>query len=137
MPFCISQFDNTTPISVLSQPFFFFLTCVSSSSLWQRERRSEIDVGPAHTETGSWLNWSDRSGTEHLLCQTAGPLWMEIISKLLQKADACQKMLSVKVIVLPCCLAFVPFFALSHFLHHFKFIIFYFLPFLSLLRMFL
>lgn len=102
----------------------------------ERERRSEIDVGPAHTETGSWLNRSDRSGTEHFLCQTAGPLWIEIISKLLQKADACQKMLSVKVIAPQCCLAFVPFLTMSHFclLHLFKSI--YFLCFF-LLQMFL
>lgn len=56
-------------------------------------------------ETGSWLNRSDRSATEHLLCQTAGPLWKKIISKLLQEADACQKMLSVKVRLLGCCLS--------------------------------
>lgn len=98
----------------------FSLTFSSSSSLYhpalyggKRERRPEIDVGPAHTETGSWLNRSDRSGTEHLLCQTAGPLWMEIISKLLQEADACQKMLSVKVRLLQCCIVLT--FPLSHF----------------------
>lgn len=56
-----------------------------------------INVRPAHAETGSCLNRSDRSGAEHLPRQTAGPLWMEIISKLLQEADACQKILSVKV----------------------------------------
>lgn len=137
-PACLFIFLSLTTLHLC--PFSLSLSS-SSSSLRQRERRSEIDVGPAHTETSSWLNWSDRSATEHLLCQTAGPLWMEIISKLLQKADACQKMLSVKVIVLQCCLAFVAFFALSRFrfLHHFKFIYplcFYFLPFLSLLQMF-
>lgn len=31
------------------------------------------------------------------LCQAAGLLWREIISELLQEADACQQMLSVKV----------------------------------------
>lgn len=72
----------------------------------RRRRRPEIDGGPAHMETGSWLNRSDRSATERLLCQTAGPLWKKIISKLLQEADACQKMLSVKVRrLLGCCLS--------------------------------
>ena len=106
-------FLNLTPLPLSP----FSLAFSSSSSLYhpslygrkrerERERRLEIDVGPAHTETGSWLNRSDRSGTEHLLCQTAVPLWMEIISKLLQEADACQKILSVKVRLLRCCLAF-------------------------------
>lgn len=72
----------------------------------RRRRRPAIDGGPAHMETGSWLNRSDRSATERLLCQTAGPLWKKIISKLLQEADACQKMLSVKVRrLLGCCLS--------------------------------
>lgn len=103
-----------TPNSILSHIFILLLT-LSSTSVWQGERgrRPKIDVGPAHTETGSWLNRSDRSGTEHLLCQTAGPLWMEIISKLLQEADACQKMHFVKVRLLQCRLAFS--FPLSHF----------------------
>lgn len=73
-------------------PHFVTFLCMTESG-----RRPEIDVRPVRAETGSWLNRSDRSGTEHLRCQTAGPLWMEIISKLLQEADACQKMLSVKV----------------------------------------
>lgn len=81
-------------------PHFITLVCTTGGG-----RRPEIDAGPVRTETGSWLNRSDRSGTEHLLCQTAGPLWMEIISKLLQEADACQKMHSVKVRLLQCCLA--------------------------------
>lgn len=87
-------------------PHYLILLCTAEREReGGRGRRPEIDVGPAHTESGSWLNRSDRSGTEHLLCQTAGPLWMEIISKLLQEADACQKMLSVKVRLLWCCLA--------------------------------
>lgn len=108
LPVFVSPSLTWWHLSPFSHPFIHFLT-LSSSSVRQTEgareteRTSEIDVGPAHTETGSWLNGSDRSGTEHLLWQTAGPLWMEIISKLLQKADACQEMLSVKVIVLLCC----------------------------------
>ena len=134
--FCFSQFDIITRISIPPHLFILFLTS-SSRSVRQRDggreggregergRRPEIDAGPAHTETGSWLNRSDRSGTEHLLCQTAGPLWMEIISKLLQEADACQKMLSVKVRLLQCrlvlaCSLSLP---LSHFCFlHLKFI---------------
>lgn len=145
IPFCFSQFDITTCISILSHLFILFLTFSSYSARQRgrggRGRRPEIDVGPAHTETGSWLNRSDRSGTEHLLCQTAGPLWMEIISKLLQEADACQKMLSVKVRLLQCCLAlaFPLSLPLSHFcfLHLLKFVYFpsfYLSPFLSLLQ---
>ena len=109
-----------------SHLFILFLTLSSHSVRSEREAggsrgRPEIDVGPAHTESGSWLNRSDRSGTEHLLCQTAGPLWMEIISKLLQEADACQKMLSVKVRLPQRCLA--PSFSLS-LCHTFAFFIF-------------
>lgn len=97
------QLDNTTCISILS---LCHLAMCGTEAERRRERRGpEIDAGPAHMETGSWLNRSDRSATEHLLCQTAGPLWKKIISKLLQEADACQKMLSVKVRLLSCCLS--------------------------------
>lgn len=107
-----SLFVSLSLTSLPASPFshLFILTLSPRSARHierdgRRGRRPEIDVGPAHMETGSWLNRSDRSGTEHFLCQTAGPLWKEIISKLLQEADACQKMLSVKVRLLHCCLS--------------------------------
>lgn len=62
------------------------------------------------------MNRRDRSGAPRSLCRAAGPLWREIISKLLQEADACQKMLSVKVRLLQRSLVPPPLRSFLHFL---------------------
>lgn len=93
------------------------LTCSSFSRLYhftpfgnkerqaERESRAGINAEPRRRQTRSRMNRHHRSAAlAGWLCRAAGPLWREIISKLLQQADACQKMLSVKVRPLRCSL---------------------------------
>lgn len=104
-------FNLTSPPASPSSHLFILFSTLSLHSVWhkerqaERERRAEINVGPSRRQTCRWMNRRDRSAAlAPSLCQAAGPLWREIISKLLQEADACQKMLSVKVRPLLCSL---------------------------------
>lgn len=96
MPLYFPQFGTAS--FTLSHFFILLLHPTEAGGEW-----AKIDVRPVHNESGSCLNRSDRSARERFPRQTAGPLWMEIISKLLREADACQKTLFVKVILRHCC----------------------------------
>lgn len=98
-----SQSDTAARASVLSpaHPFLDFITSLRSAQrATAREGEESRDQCWASAQADLQLDESARSigrAAPRSLCRAAGPLWREIISKLLQEADACQKMLSVKV----------------------------------------
>lgn len=107
LPFLFRYFPD-----VAAQPLHP-VTCSSFSRLYRsapfgnEERQESRDRcwAPGCRQTRSRKNRRHRSAAPaRSFCWAAGPLWREIISKLLQQADACQKMLSVKVRALGCSL---------------------------------
>lgn len=134
--FCISQFDITAPISILSRPVFLFLML---SSVWRREReglRSMLVLCTQRPAAGGIgvIDQAQSIYSARLLGLCEWRLFLNYYRRqmLVRRCSLSR---------LQCHSALISFFfALSHFcfLHHFKVIYlrcFYFSPFLYLLRM--